>query len=238
MLNWGFTSFKSMTLTWKVLPFPLQDRSSWPRLVSSAQRLLVLGWAVGVGGAQSPEIVHTEREDKVNAETERDRMCYERKKEKEKRKHLQMSSIMSINIFWTLDNEYSPFSSKIFELFGELVLFETECFCLTIHVMTKWGENKGLYVSQMHLLRHREYRSTSLAQTVYHHSRLPSSGGQTIGQTQAETQELVVLNWFRLTSKFINASPFKYLGSVSIFNVFERSSICLPNIYFEKNIAN
>ncbi len=138
MLNWGFTSFKSMTLTWKVLPFPLQDRSSWPRLVSSAQRLLVLGWAVGVGGAQSPEIVHTEREDKVNAETERDRMCYERKKEKEKRKHLQMSSIMSINIFWTLDNEYSPFSSKIFELFGDLSCSKPNVFAL----LSMWWQNE------------------------------------------------------------------------------------------------
>ncbi len=29
----GVHQLKSMTLTWKVLPFPLQDRSSWPRLV-------------------------------------------------------------------------------------------------------------------------------------------------------------------------------------------------------------
>ncbi len=65
-----------------------------------------------MGGAQSPEIVHTEREEKVNAETERDRLCYERKSEEEKRKQLQMSSIMSITIFWTLDNEYSPSSSR------------------------------------------------------------------------------------------------------------------------------
>lgn len=45
----------------------------------------------------------------------------------------------------------------------------------------------------MHLLGHQEYRNMSLAQTVYHHSRSPSSGGQTIEETQAETQELVVL---------------------------------------------
>lgn len=98
-------------LTWKVLPFPLQDRSSWQRLVSSAQHLLVLGWAAGVEVLQSPEIVHTEWEEKVNKETERDWACYERKREERKRKH-RMSSIMSKE-FWILDNEYSPSSSSL-----------------------------------------------------------------------------------------------------------------------------
>lgn len=80
----GGWPLKVWPLTWKVLPFPLQDRSSWPQLVSSAQHLLVLGWAAGLGGPRSPKIVHTEWEEKVNKEME-ETECVMKERERNRR---------------------------------------------------------------------------------------------------------------------------------------------------------
>ncbi len=185
MLNRGFSSFKSVTFDLEGLTLSPAGQEQLTAAGFFCSALVGFGVGSGSGGGSvTRDCSHWARRESERRNGKRQNVLWKKERGREEE---ATSDVQYYEYYYILDSGQCIFPIFIKDSKQRYLSPLENLSCSKPYV---FALHNGLYVSQMHLLHHREYRSTSLAQTVYHHSRSPSSGGQ----TTEKTQELVVLN--------------------------------------------